>query len=99
MRRQHLSSAQSEANQKPSIFICSAYRSQSYLYAWHYKAEHKNARQYNANRRNLLVTPGAASFEPLKLNVWGLKNNNESVIYKVDGKKYRFLNNYFNLLL
>lgn len=42
-----------------------------YIYALHYKAEHKDARQYNANRRNLLVTPGAASFELLKLKVGG----------------------------
>ena len=37
--------------------------------ARHYNAEHKDARQYNANHLNLLVTPGAASFEPLKLRV------------------------------
>ena len=84
--------------QKPSIVICSAYRSlayvyarrtkpsicicRAYVYARHYKAEHvyaehrqhykahyKDARQYNANRLNLLVTPGAARFEPLKLMV------------------------------
>ena len=30
-----------------------------YIYARPYKAEHKDARQYNANRRDLLVTPGA----------------------------------------
>jgi len=42
-----------------------------YIYALHYKAEHKEVRQYNANRRNLLVTPGAASFELLKLKVGG----------------------------
>ena len=37
-----------------------------YIYTRQYKAEYKDARQYNANRHNLLVTPGAASVEPLK---------------------------------
>ena len=40
-------------------------------HARHYNAEpeHEDARQYFTHHHNLLVTPGAASFESLKLTV------------------------------